>query len=37
LPAKGVLPKRDVKNRLAIGHPGLPVGVRHRDFVKVSR
>ena len=37
LPGKGVLPKRDMKHRLMVGHAGFEITARHRDLVKVSR
>ena len=37
LPEKRVLPERDVKNGLMVGHASFAVTVRHRDLVKVGR
>ncbi len=37
LPRKRVLPERDVKHRLMVGHAGFEITARHRDLVKVSR
>ena len=37
LPGKGILPERDMKYRLMVGHAGFEITARHRDLVKVGR
>src|SRR5207249_75148 len=36
LPGKGILPKRDVKHRVMVGHSGFEITARHSDLVKVG-
>src|SRR5438874_11721376 len=33
LPGKGILPERDVKHRVMVGHSGFKITARHSDLV----